>query len=294
MQVHSTVVVQLCRHRIACTIQRCWRELKSRVAAKDAEIAALKNNYDELIGIGSVPGQEDFEACSKEAKKAHRIRYNKWKTDTKSKMGLDVHDYDNYIFNVGLTCVEKGTGAGIEVNKDAEIVRLKDLADTSNATYRNVCGVGEKPFNHTMRALQLDDLCPQDVKDARMKSYNHWVERVCNLREIDGDHVAQRLEKEYPEYYKLVNTFADFDVRLWAMREDLAELNLHHCEKLVEELAREKRWFGFIGPVKGGDYMFELAYRFTKNEPAPLPEPEETRPRKSPRRKSSQPQSTDT
>ena len=45
-----------------------WKS--EEVAAKDAEIAALKNNYDELIGIGSVPGQEDFEACSREQKNA--------------------------------------------------------------------------------------------------------------------------------------------------------------------------------------------------------------------------------
>ena len=158
-----------------------------------------------------------------------------------------------------------------------ENTRLKEEKELLYNEYKNVCGDGEEPLNHTMRAL-----VGKDVRDARMNSYNHWVDRVCNLRVITGEHLAQQLEQKYPEYYKLVNTFADFDVRLCAMREDLADLNLHQSEKLVEGLAREKLWFGSIGPVKGGDYTFELGYRFMKNKPSP--EPEETRPRKSARR----------
>ena len=67
------------------------------------------------------------------------------------------------------------------------------------------------------------------------------------------------------------------------------------CEKLVEELASKDGWVREIPmPVHGLDHELRLGYRVTKNAPESEPEPEETRPRKSPRRKSSQPQSTDT
>lgn len=158
----------------------------------------------------------------------------------------------------------------------------------------NVIGRGEKPLNHTMRALELD-LGPQNVKDTRMQSYNYWVQRACNFCGITGDRLAEQLEEKYPEYNRFVNTLADFEIRLWAMRKDLAELNLHQCEKLVEELASKDDWVGFLMPVHGLDYTFRLAYRFTKNETAPELQVRRTT-RNSPgkRRKSGQPQSTDT
>ena len=158
----------------------------------------------------------------------------------------------------------------------------------------NVIGRGEKPLNHTMRALELD-LGPQNVKDTRMQAYNYWVQRACNFCGITGDRLAEQLEEKYPEYNRFVNTLADFEIRLWAMRKDLAELNLHQCEKLVEELASKDGWVGFLMPVHGLDYTFRLAYRFTKNETAPeLQVRRTTRNPPGKRRKSVQPQSTDT
>ena len=88
----------------------------------------------------------------------------------------------------------------------------------------NVIGRGEKRchiLNHTMRALQLD-FCPQDVKDARMDCYNYWLQKACDYCNITGNQLAKQLKEKYPEYNRFVNTLADFEVRLWAMREDLA------------------------------------------------------------------------
>ena len=154
-----------------------------------------------------------------------------------------------------------------QFNDEIQEQLKEDNKDLSYA-YQSVIGRGEKRLNLTMRALQLD-LCPQDVKDVRMDCYNHWLQKACDYCKITGDRLAEQLEEKYPEYNRFVNTLADFDVRLWAMREDLAELNLLQCGKLVEELASKGDWVGFQMPVHGPDYTFRLAYRFTKNETAP-------------------------
>ena len=62
----------------------------------------------------------------------------------------------------------------------------------------NVIGRGEKPLNHTMRALQLD-FCPQDVKDARMDCYNYWLQKACDYCNITGNQLAKQLKEKYPE-----------------------------------------------------------------------------------------------
>ena len=178
----------------------------------------------------------------------------------------------------------------IQFNVENVEIQLKKRTEAG----LNVIGRGEKPLNHTMRALQLD-FCPQDVKDTRMDCYNHWLQKACDYCKITGNQLAKQLEEKYPEYNRFVNTLADFEIRLWAMREDLAELNLHQCEKLVEELASKDDWVGFLMPVHGLDYTFRLAYRFTKNETAPeLQVRRTTRNFPGKRRKSGQPQSTDT
>ena len=180
-----------------------------------------------------------------------------------------------------------------QFNDEIQEQLKEDNKDLSYA-YQSVIGRGEKRLNLTMRALQLD-LCPQDVKDVRMDCYNHWLQKACDYCKITGDRLAEQLEEKYPEYNRFVNTLADFDVRLECMREDLAELNLLQCGKLVEELASKGDWVGFQMPVHGPDYTFRLAYRFTKNETAPELQVRRTT-RNSPgkRRKSGQPQSTDT
>ena len=159
----------------------------------------------------------------------------------------------------------------------------------------NVIGRGEKPLNHTMRALQLD-FCPQDIKDVRMDCYNHWLQKACDYCKITGNQLAKQLEEKYPEYNRFVNTLADFEIRLWAMREDLAELNLLQCGKLVDELASKDGWVSKVQmPVHGPDYKFRLGYCCMKNETAPeLQVRRTTRNFPGKRRKSGQPQSTDT
>jgi hypothetical protein len=181
----------------------------------------------------------------------------------------------------------------VEIFQFKEQQLKEDNKDLSYA-YQSVIGRGEKPLNHTMRALELD-LGPQNVKDTRMQAYNYWVQRACDSCKITGNQLAKQLEEKYPEYNRFVNTLADFEVRFRAMRKDLAELNLHQCEKLVEELVSKDGWVGFLMPVHGLDYTFRLAYRFTKNETAPeLQVRRTTRNAPGKRRKSGQPQSTDT
>ena len=172
---------------------------------------------------------------------------------------------------------------------------MKESNERLNGWYASLTGQGEKPLNHTMRALQLD-FCPQDVKDTRMDCYNHWLQKACDYCKITGNQLAKQLEEKYPEYNRFVNTLADFEIRLWAMREDLAELNLLQCGKLVDELVSKDGWVSNVPmPVHGPDYKFRLGYCCMKNETAPELQVRRTT-RNSPekRRKSGQPQSTDT
>ena len=169
--------------------------------------------------------------------------------------------------------------------------------------YLNVCGRGEKPLNHTMRALQLDD-CPEDIREQRKKSYENWLRRVCDIHGIKAEGMADNMKVRYyednlkakhPINIKLVNTFADFDARILSMREDFEKLNLLHksTEKVLTQVGLEDHWSGF-----------QLAWCCLKNEsesesePAPEPPVHHMTTRSPPgrgkRRKSVQPQSTDT
>jgi len=129
---------------------------------------------------------------------------------------------------------QQGQGAE-EPETDVGLEELRDKVQQQAVLLKrteaglNVIGRGEKPLNHTMRALQLD-FCPQDVKDARMDCYNYWLQKACDYCNITGNQLAKQLKEKYPEYNRFVNTLTDFEVRLWAMREDLA---CYHVKNLL-------------------------------------------------------------